>query len=461
MRVWCRGEPSEQCDEFTECALGVDWLAEQELLEGEAVERREDEPGEVGVGGYADGTQRVGGGVDVCVVDRLGGGGDVGVAAGFERQFELERFNLGVVGDAFGKVASEILEASRRWFQRRPFDRFVPVLRPRARIDARVQSPTGLYVLTRFDDVNLLIRSPHTSALHDGLGRGKSLSLIGVVAQSIGFLGPVFSAAFLLPSVAGLGFSGKGAGVASPIAMIIAALGIGGVAFLAQIVEVDVPSLGTTRRSPERLRRTLAALGRNVGQPIKLTQVAADIGGESGARPAVETVTAYLDTLERLKLTENSPSWRPHMRSRTQLREAPVRYFIDPSLGTAALGVGSKELLADLKATGFHFEALAVRDLRIYAQPLGGTISTWRETHGRREVDAIVETSTGWAAFEVKLTGDQAVIDAAANGLVDFASEIDHARHGAPSALVVITATGGGGRRPDGVHVVPITALGP
>ncbi len=231
--------------------------------------------------------------------------------------------------------------------------------------------------------------------------------------------------------------------------------------YLAQIVEVDVPSLGTTRRAPDRLRRTLTSLARNVGQPIKLTEVSADIAGDRNVRPTGETVAAYLDALERLKLTENSPSWRPHMRSRTQLREAPTRYFIDPSLGTAALGVGSKELLADLQAAGFHFEALVVRDLRIYAQPFGGTVSTWRETRGRKEVDAIVETATGWAAFEVKLTGDQSVIDDAAQGLVEFAAEIDQVRHGAPSALVVVTALGGGGKRADGVHVIPITALGP
>jgi predicted AAA+ superfamily ATPase len=231
--------------------------------------------------------------------------------------------------------------------------------------------------------------------------------------------------------------------------------------YLAQIVEVDVPSLGTTRRAPDRLRRTLTSLGRNVGQPIKLTEVATDIAGDRGSKPTAETVAAYLDALDRLKLTENSPSWRPHMRSRTQLREAPTRYFVDPSLGTAALGVGSKELLNDLNAAGFHFEALVMRDLRVYTQQFGGMISTWRETHGRKEVDAIVETTTGWAAFEVKLTGNQSIIDDAANGLIDFAAEIDHRRHGAPSALVVITASGGGGKRPDGVHVVPITALGP
>jgi len=231
--------------------------------------------------------------------------------------------------------------------------------------------------------------------------------------------------------------------------------------YLKQIVEVDIPSLGTTRRAPDRLRRALASLARGVGQPVKLTELAADIAGNDGRRPAKETVSAYLDALDRLKLTENSPSWRPHMRSRVRLREAPVRYFIDPSIGTAALGVGSKDLLADPNAAGFHFEALVVRDLRVYAQPLDGMVSTWREVHGRKEVDAIVETSDAWAAFEVKLTGDQAVIDDAAQGLLDFASEIDTDRHGDPAALVVVTATGGGGKRPDGVHVAPISALGP
>lgn len=231
--------------------------------------------------------------------------------------------------------------------------------------------------------------------------------------------------------------------------------------YLSQIVEIDIPSLGTTRRAPDRLRRTLASLGRGVGQPVKLTELGADIAGSDGQNPAKETVTAYLDALDRLKLTENAPPWRPHMRSRTRLREARVRYFIDPSLGTAALGVGSKDLLADPKAAGFHFEALVLRDLRVYAQPLEGTICTWREAHGRKEVDAIVETPNAWAAFEVKLTSEQSVIDDAAQGLLDFTSEIDTDRHGDPAALVVVTATGGGGKRTDGVHVVPITALGP
>jgi hypothetical protein len=231
--------------------------------------------------------------------------------------------------------------------------------------------------------------------------------------------------------------------------------------YLTQIVEVDLPDLGVGRRAPDRLRRTLRSLGRSVGTAIKISALGADIAGADGRTPARETVNSYLDALDRLKLTENSPTWKPHMRSRTELREAPVRYFIDPSLGTAALRVGSKGLLADIEAAGLHFEAMAMRDLRIYAQPLDGAVYSWRESHGRKEVDAVIETPDGWAAFEVKLTGDQTVIDRAATSLLDFAANVDTAKHGDPSALVVVTATGGGGKRADGVHVVPISALGP
>ncbi len=230
--------------------------------------------------------------------------------------------------------------------------------------------------------------------------------------------------------------------------------------YLTQIVENDIPNLKTTRRAPTRLRRTLASLARSTARAMKLSELMKDIGG-ADTTPARETVLAYLDALDRLNLIDDSPAWQPHMRSRTALREAPTRYFVDPSIGTAALNVGSRDLLNDLKAAGFQFEAMAVRDLKIYAQPLRGRVSSWRDAKGRKEIDAIVETPNAWAAFEVKLTGDQAVIDEAAQGLLNLAADIDTSRHGEPASLVVITATGGGGKRAGGVHVVPITALGP
>ena len=227
--------------------------------------------------------------------------------------------------------------------------------------------------------------------------------------------------------------------------------------YLRQVVEVDIPEMGH-RRNPSNLRRLLESLGRGVGQANKLSELAKDVGGESGPI-AYETLTGYLDALDRLKLTDNSPAWRPHMRSRTRLRTAPVRYFVDPSIGTAALNIGATELRADPLATGFHFEALVVRDLRIYAQLRRGQVDSWRDANGS-EVDAIVTVRDNkWAAFEIKLNPRD--VDAAAASLLRFAANVDTSRHKEPACLGVITSTGAGGLRPDGVHVIPIGCLGP
>ncbi|MGC0274934.1 ATP-binding protein [Pseudactinotalea sp. Z1739] len=227
--------------------------------------------------------------------------------------------------------------------------------------------------------------------------------------------------------------------------------------YLTQIAEVDIHALGA-RRDPRNINRLMAALARSAGQAVKVTELAKDVGGPEGPI-ARDSLYAYLDALERLHLTENAESWRPHMRSRTRLRAAPIRYFVDPSVGLAALGIGSAELLADLRATGFHFESLVMRDLRIYTQPLAGTIGAWRDSDGN-EVDAVVSLpGDRWAAFEVKMS--PTAVDEAAASLLHFASKIDVSKHGAPGALGVITSTGYAGRRPDGVHVIPISALGP
>ena len=227
--------------------------------------------------------------------------------------------------------------------------------------------------------------------------------------------------------------------------------------YISNIVEVDVQNLGS-RRDPTNLRRLLASLGRSVGQATKAAELAKDVGGEDGPI-AKETLAAYLSALDRLHLTDNSQAWLPHMRSRARLRTAPVRYFVDPSLGPAAMDIGTAELIADPNALGLHFEALVVRDLRIYAQPLRGTVDSWRDSNGN-EVDAIVTIGPNkWGAFEVKLNPD--AVDEAAASLRRFASHVDTTRHGEPACLGVITSTGAGGRREDGVHVIPIGTLGP
>jgi len=125
-----------------------------------------------------------------------------------------------------------------------------------------------------------------------------------------------------------------------------------------------------------------------------------------------------------------------------------------------SLGAGTNELLADLNAAGVDFESLAMRELRTYAQPLGATFSSWRDSKTGPEVDAVLELPNGrWAAFEFKL-GEAAAVAAAAS-LVHFARQVDGERHGTPLALAVLTAGRYAFRRPDGVEVVPVTALGP
>lgn len=227
--------------------------------------------------------------------------------------------------------------------------------------------------------------------------------------------------------------------------------------YLTNIIEVDIQKLGS-RRDPNNLRRLLESLGRSVGQATKAAELAKDVGGADGPI-AKETLSAYLSALDRLHLLDNSEAWLPHMRSRARLRTAQVRYFVDPSLGLAALGVGTKELASDLNALGLHYEALAIRDLRVYAQLLDARVDSWRDSNGN-EVDAVVTAGPNkWAAFEVKLNPD--AVDEAAASLLRFRRTVDTSRHGEPSCLGVITSTGAGGLREDGVHVIPLGCLGP
>jgi predicted AAA+ superfamily ATPase len=224
------------------------------------------------------------------------------------------------------------------------------------------------------------------------------------------------------------------------------------------LAEVDIPGLGP-RRNPGNIIRLLAGLARSVGTPLNRSALEVEIGGVGGPI-ASETLTNYLDALDRLMIVESLPAWRPHMRSRTRLRVSSVHHFVDPSLGTAALGVGVRDLLNDLEAAGYHFESLVVRDLRVYSQALGATLSSWRDSQTGAEVEVVLELPDGrWAAVEIKL--GEGAVDAAAAALLRFAGKVDTARHGDPLALIVVTGGRFTYRRDDGVIVVPITALGP
>jgi predicted AAA+ superfamily ATPase len=223
--------------------------------------------------------------------------------------------------------------------------------------------------------------------------------------------------------------------------------------YIALMAEVDISRVGGKKRDPQRVLRLLQSLARNISTEASVTTLAKDTGG-SDIKITGETITDYLEALDRLMAVEQLPAWSPHIRSADTLRKAPKRHFVDPSLAVGALGLSMDKLLRDLNYLGFLFESLSLRDLRIYADMHDGKVYHYRDSRNL-EVDAIVEYPDGtWAAFEVKM-GFSAQDEAAAN-LLTFAAKIDQEKMGKPAALTVITANGFACRRKDGVNVVPL-----
>ncbi|MBI2684580.1 MAG: ATP-binding protein [Actinobacteria bacterium] len=226
--------------------------------------------------------------------------------------------------------------------------------------------------------------------------------------------------------------------------------------YLDRIRRTDIRAVDGVRRDPERLDAVLRSLARNVASTVSLTTIAEEASG-AGTRVTDDTVGDYLSALARLMVIEDQPAWNTHLRSSHQLRTSPKRHFADPSLAVAAMRATSASLKADLNTLGFLFESLVVRDLRVYAQPLDGQILHYRDQTGL-EVDAIVDTGDHWAAFEIKLGIGQ--IDQAANNLSEFRRRVDTTRRGEPALLGIIVGSGLGFVRPDGIHVIPVGALG-
>lgn len=228
--------------------------------------------------------------------------------------------------------------------------------------------------------------------------------------------------------------------------------------YIEEVCRTDIHRVDGVQRDPSRVRDLLRSLARNVSTEVSLATLARDLGGADGPWSR-DTVRSYLGALERLMVLEDQRAWGPHLRSRARVRQSPKRHFVDPSIAVAALGSSAQRLLGDLDLLGLLFESLVVRDLRVYAQASGGEILHYRDATGL-EADAIVELQDGrWAAFEVKL--GTAAVDTAAESLLRLAERVDTDRCGPPAALGVITGMGYGYRRPDGVNVIPIGALGP
>jgi len=228
--------------------------------------------------------------------------------------------------------------------------------------------------------------------------------------------------------------------------------------YLNEIIRTDLFLLSGKTHDPVRLERVIQSLARNIGTAVKVETIVKDTGGQEGQIDR-QTITRYLHTLEQLMITEDLSAWKPELRSRASLRTTPTRYFTDPSVAVAALKASPGKLMKDPKFLGFLFESLVIRDLRVFMQNLGGTLSHYRDSEDL-EVDVILENDEEqWAAIEVKLGGGQ--VDEAASNLLKFAAKVNTDRLGSPTFLAVITAIGYGYRRQDGVYVLPIGNLKP
>ena len=229
--------------------------------------------------------------------------------------------------------------------------------------------------------------------------------------------------------------------------------------YIDDICRADLQRVDGVRRNPERVRRFLQSLARNVATCASLATIARDVSGPDRPSMTGHTARSYLTGLERLMVVEDQPPWATHLRSRSRLQVSAKRHFVDPSIAAAALSAGPGQLLRDFSWFGFLFESMVIRDLRVYAQASGAKVYHYRDDTGL-EVDAIVDAGPGqWAAFEIKLGLSR--VDDAAHTLVRFKDRVDTGRSGEPAALGVIVERGYGYVRPDGVSVLPLGALGP
>lgn len=214
-------------------------------------------------------------------------------------------------------------------------------------------------------------------------------------------------------------------------------------------------------KKPEVLRMILRSFARNISTEAAVSTILADIRQSNERTMDVKTYDDYMEALKDLYVIEDMEAWNPNIRSKTSIRSTPTRHFVDTSIACRSLGVSPDDLKHDLNSFGLFFEDFAVRDLRIYAETLGGTVKHYRDNAGL-ECDAVVHLEDGrWAGIEIKLGGDD-LINEGAESLKKLKNKIvEKSDEQAPSFLLVLTAIGGAYQREDGVFVAPINLLRP
>ncbi|WP_391527528.1 ATP-binding protein [Peptoniphilus harei] len=227
------------------------------------------------------------------------------------------------------------------------------------------------------------------------------------------------------------------------------------------VVSTDISRVDSVKRDKEKAKRLLKSYARHVGTQSSLETIRQDMLANQSDTFDQGTLYSYLDALRKIFVIEDSPAWNLNLRSKISIRTTDTRYFSAPSIATASLGIGPKDLLDDLNTMGFLFENLCIRDLRIYTDYLDGTVYHYRDRYGL-ECDAVIHLRNGaYGLVEIKLGGDN-LIEEGAETLKDLASKIDTNNMPKPSFMMVLCAKPPFAyKREDGVYVIPITILRP
>ena len=228
------------------------------------------------------------------------------------------------------------------------------------------------------------------------------------------------------------------------------------------VTKEDVTNVDGVKRASERVQRLMRAYARHQGTQASIATLKGDLKNNDTTTLDEDTISSYLDALRKIFVVEDMPAWNPNLRSKTAIRTTDTRYFVDPSIATAALGLGPTDLMNDLNSMGFFFEVMCVRDLRVFAEALNGKVYHYRDKSGL-ECDAVVHLRNGqYGLIEIKLGGDS-LIKEGAETLNELANQIDTTRMKSPAFKMILTATGEYAyRRPeDGIYVVPIGCLRP
>ena len=217
------------------------------------------------------------------------------------------------------------------------------------------------------------------------------------------------------------------------------------------VVHSDISKVDGVTRNPERVKRLMRSYARNQGSQATNKLLCDDISVNESDNIDTDTVSSYINALKRIFVIEEMEAWNPNLRSKTAIRTSNTRYYIDPSIAAAALGLGPQDLLSDLRTFGLLFETMCIRDLRVFADVLNGNVYHFRDKTDL-ECDAVIHLRNGsYGLIEIKLGGESLIEEGVAT-LKKLNGKLDTSKMKKPSFLMILTGIGNYAyRRPDGI----------